>query len=161
MVALGGVTAALAVVMMCLTGLIPLATFASPALCMVLLGAMRRMIGSRLGWAWYGAVAILTLLLGPDREAAAIFLFLGWYPLIKPKLDGVPLSWLWKLLLFNAVIALMYACLIRLLGMEALAAEFQELGRFLGAVTLILGNITFLCLDRVLNLRFRRRRRQP
>ena len=156
--ALGGVTAALAVVIMCLGGLIPLATFVCPMLCILLLQAVAGMCGARMGWAWYGAVAILSLLMGPDKEGAALFLFLGFYPLVKPKLEKLPLPWLWKGILFNAAILLMYTVLIHLFGMAALASEFQQMGTVLLIVTLILGNVTFFLLDKILSRKFRRKR---
>ena len=74
-IALGGVMAALAVVFLCLT-VIPVATFICPTLCMMLLRFVSQKCGKRIGWAWYGAVAILGVLLAPDKEAAAVFVFL-------------------------------------------------------------------------------------
>lgn len=145
--------AALAVVIMCLGGLIPVATFVCPMLCALLLQAVLRVCGRRIAWAWYGAVAILCLLLGPDKEAAAVFVFLGYYPILKPRLDRMKLPWLWKLLLFNAAIGVMYALLIKLFGMEYLAEEYRELGTVMTVAMLILGNVTFILLDRVLNLK--------
>lgn len=155
--ALGGVLAALALVVMCLGGLIPLATFVCPMLCILLLQLVAMLCGSRIGWAWYGAVAILSLLLGPDKEGSALFLFLGYYPLLKPKLEKLPLPWLWKELLFNAAILVMYFLLIHFFGMAALAAEFQQMGTVLLVVTLLLGNVTFLLLDLILSRKFRRK----
>lgn len=149
-IALGGMMAALAVVVMSLGGLIPVATFVCPMLCMLLLAFVSRMCGRRIGWAWYGAVAVLSLLLGPDKEAAAVFLFLGFYPLLKPRLETLRLRWLWKGLLFNTAILLMYWLLIHLFGMAQIAAEYQELGTVMTAIMLGLGNVTFFLLDRVL-----------
>lgn len=157
-VALGGVFAALAVVIMCLGGMIPLATFICPMLCMVLLEVVRGHCGGRIGWAWYGAVAILGVLLGPDKEAAATFVFLGYYPLIKPKLDSLRLKWLLKVIYFNMVILVMYWLLIHLFGMEQLLAEFSEMGIVLLLVTLLMGNLTFFLLDKLLKVRFRQKR---
>lgn len=157
--ALGGVTAALAVVIMCLGGLIPFATFVCPMLCMLLLQFVAGICGRRIGWAWYGAVAILSLLMGPDKESAALFSFLGFYPLIKPKLEKLPLPWLWKAVVFNSAILLMYSLLIHLFGMAALASEFQEMGTVLLAVTLLLGNVTFFLLDKILSRKFGRKSR--
>lgn len=156
-IALGGIFAALAVVIMCMGGLIPVATFLCPMLCMLLLAVVRKNCGDRMAWAWYGAVAILGALLGPDKEAAAVFVFLGYYPIVKPKLESLPLSWLWKGLLFNAAILVMYWLLLNLLGMAQVAAEFEEMGTVLLLVTLILGNVTFFLLDRLLDVRFKRR----
>ena len=156
--ALGGMMAALAVVIMCLGGMIPLNTFLCPILCMMLEQFVLKTCGSRIGWAWYGAVAILSLLLGPDKEAAAVFTFLGYYPMLKPRLDAMKLSLLWKLVLFNTVILVMYWMLIRLFGMDAIAQEYAQMGTVMTVITLILGNVTFLLLDKVLGRRFVRKK---
>lgn len=157
-IALGGIMAAIAVVIMSLGGLIPSATFVCPMMCCLILQMVRKLCGDRIAWAWYGAVAILVLLMGPDKEAAAVFVFLGYYPILKPRFDKSKLKWLWKLLYFNVVILAMYWLLINLFGMAQLAAEWQELGYVMTAVMLALGNITFILLDNVLGKQFRRRR---
>lgn len=156
-IALGGMLAALAVVIMCLGGLIPLATFVCPMFCCLMVKLVCRLCGNRIGWAWYGAVAILSALMGPDKEGAAVFVSLGYYPIIKPKMDKLPLKWLWKMLYFNVVILVMYAILIHLFGLAEVAEEMRELGLIMTIVTLILGNVTFVMLDILLGRRFRRR----
>ncbi len=153
--ALGGVLAALAVVIMCLGGLIPVATFVCPMIVMLILALVIKRTGTRVAWAWYGAVAILSALLGPDKEAAAVFACLGYYPILKPRMDVLPLQWLWKAIFFNAVILIMYWVLMNLLGMAELAQEFGEMGAVMTVLTLLLGNATFFLLDRLLNMRFR------
>ena len=157
-VALGGVLAALAVVVMAMGGMIPVATFACPVICMFLLKTVRNLCGDRMAWAWYGAVAILCALLAPDKEAAAVFVFLGYYPILKPRLDGCKLSWLWKVLLFNVAIFAMYGLLIHLLGMAQIAREYGEMGFWMTLVTLLLGNATFVLLDIVLGRKLRVKR---
>ena len=156
--ALGGVLAALAVVIMSLGGLIPTATFVCPMMCCIILEMVRRLCGVRVAWAWYGAVAILGLLMGPDKEAAAVFVFLGYYPILKPVFDRSRLSVLWKLLFFNAVILVMYWLLMNLFGMAELAEDWAELGFVMTAVMLVLGNVTFFMLDVVLGRQLRRRK---
>ena len=146
-VALGGMLAALAVVIMSLGGMIPLATFVLPVLCMVTEVVVLRWCGRKLAWVWFAAVAILSLLLCPDKEAAAVFVALGYYPIIKPSLDGFRLRWLWKLLLFNGVILCLYWMLTHLFGMAELMQEFRELGQWGIVITLALGNATFFLLD--------------
>lgn len=155
--ALGGMMAALAMVIMCLGGMIPVATYACPMLCMLLLQFVLKSCGSRTAWAWYGAVALLSLLMGPDKEAAAVFVFLGYYPILRPALEKLRLKWLWKGLLFNAAILAMYWLLIHLLGMAAVGEEFREMGKVMLVVLLFMGNLTFFLLDRIL-CRFERRR---
>ena len=157
-IALGGIMAALAVVVMCMGGLIPVATFICPMMCILLLTVVRDQCGNRIAWAWYGVVAILSVLLGPDKEAAAVFVFLGYYPIIKPKIDRIKPGWLWKGIYFNAVILLLYQLLIYLFGMDQIAAEYRELGKVLTVVVLLIGNLCFFLLDRVLT-QFGRRRK--
>lgn len=150
--ALGGMMAALALVVMCLGGMIPLATYVCPMFCAVLLMVVLKLTGRRVAWAWYGAVSILALLLGPDKEAAAVFVFLGYYPILKPWLDKRKLAILWKLVLFNVAIFAMYSVLIYVFGLAEVAAEFKELGMVLTIVTLVLGNATLFMMDVLLTL---------
>ena len=154
-IAFGGVLAALAVTITCLGGLIPVSTFICPMLSMLILAIVRKRCGIRNAWAWFATVAILGALLSPDKEAAAVFAFVGCYPIVKPKLDALPLGWLWKALLFNAAILLMYWLLMHVFGFAQIAQEFAEMGTVLTLVTLLLGNATFFLLDRLLSIRFK------
>ena len=156
--ALGGVLAALAVVIMALGTLIPVATYVCPVLCMLLLQAVNKLCGSRVAWAWYGAVAILSMLLAPDKEAAVLFVFLGYYPIVKPWLERRKGKWLWKALLFNAAALLAYWGMLHVLGLETVEEEFAEMGMALRAVLLLLGNGTFFLLDRLLEMEPGKRR---
>jgi hypothetical protein len=157
-VALGGVMAALAVVVMAMGTLIPVATFVCPMVCIVLLTVVLRMTNRRISWAWYGAVSILSLLLAPDKEAAAVFLFFGYYPIVKPWFDRRAVSVLWKLVLFNVSIFIMYGILIWVFGLKDLLEDYQEMGMVLTAVTLLLGNATLFMMDVLLGrMEYRRR----
>lgn len=150
--ALGGMLAALAVVMMSLGTIIPVATYVCPMLCALLLQGVLKTCGSRVAWAWYGAVALLSVLLAPDKEAAGVFLFLGYYPIVKPALDRKKGKWLWKGLLFNGSVCLLYFLLLRLLGLKQLTQEWSDMSVGMLAVLLILGNVTFFLLDRLLGM---------
>ena len=154
--ALGGVLAAAAVVIMSLGGLIPVATYVSPMLCAILLQVVLLSCGTRIAWAWYGAVAMLAVLLSPDKEAAAVFLFLGYYPILKPFFDGRRLRWLWKVVFFNGNIVVMYWLLLRLMGLEQLTEDFQELGIAGLVMMLAMGNLVFFLLDRLMNGKVKR-----
>lgn len=154
----GGIFAAMAVAIMSIGGMIPSATFVCPMLCCIILQIVRTVCGNRIAWAWYGTVAILGLLLSPDKEAATVFVFLGYYPIVKTKFDRSPLKVLWKLLYFNVVILAMYWLLIHMFGMAQLAQEWSELGAVMTAVMLLLGNVTFFMLDIVLGKRIWRKR---
>lgn len=155
-IALGGMLAALACVIMGMGGLIPVATYVVPMLCIFLLQFVFRSCCGRIAWAWYGAVAILGLLLCPDKEAAAVFLALGYYPIVKPRLDRKKLSWLWKGLLFNGTILILYWLLLNLFGLKQVVQDFEEVGTVMSAVLLVMGNIVFVLIDVLLGRRFRK-----
>lgn len=146
-IALGGMMAAVAVVIMCLGGMIPLATFICPMLCVLIQYLVLRICGKKIAWAWFAAVAILGLLLGPDKEAALVFCLLGCYPMVKPGLERSRLHILWKVLIFNSALALLYGLLLRLFGLDTLAQEYATMGSIGLVLCLVLGNATFILLD--------------
>lgn len=155
-IALGGILAALAVIIMSMGTLIPVATYVCPMLCCLVLQLVLKICGARIAWAWYGAVSLLSLLMAPDKEAAAVFLALGYYPIVKPRLDRRKWKWLWKGLFFNAVILILYWLLMHIFGFDQLTAEFADMGMILTAVMLLLGNVTFFLLDKLLEKKFKR-----
>lgn len=157
-IALGGVLAALAVVIMSIGTLIPAATYVCPLLCAIGLQIVLNTCGSRIAWAWYGAVAILSLLMAPDKEAAGVFLFLGYYPIVKPWMDRRRLPVFWKLALFNTSTVLLYFLLLKIMGLPELTAEFSEMGKIMLALLLLMGNVAFFMMDNLLGMeKFRRK----
>lgn len=151
-IALGGVLAAVAVVIMCMGGLIPVATYICPMLCCATQFVVFRYCGKRIAWAWFAVVSLLSILLGPDKEAVLVFMAIGYYPLIKHCFGKCRIRWILKLLYFNLSILFVYVIMINLLGMQEIAAENMEFG-FIGLVIiLLLGNVTFLLLDRLLTI---------
>ena len=114
--ALCGVMAALSVVILCLGGMIPLATFACPMLAMLCLIPIVCEYGAGTAMLLYGAASILALLLGPDKEIALLYVFLGWYPGIRSQLEIVPrhVRWVVKCALFTLAVTVMYALLLHL-----------------------------------------------
>ena len=153
--ALGGMLAAAAVVLMGIGTIIPVATYAAPVLCLLLCQTVLKLCGKRIAWAWYGAVAFLSLLMAPDKEAAAVFLLLGYYPIAKLKLDALKGKWLWKALYFNGSILALYWVLMNIIGMQQLLSDFEGMGIAMTAVLLILGNVTFFLMDRLLTRKFK------
>ena len=155
-IALGGMLAALAAVILGMGGLIPVATYVVPMLCMLVLQFVLKSCGNRIAWAWYGAVTILGLLLCPDKEAAAVFAALGYYPIMKPKLDETRLPWLWKGLLFNSTIGMLYWLLLNLFGLQQVVQDLEGMGIAMTAVLLVMGNVVFVLIDVLLGRRFRK-----
>ena len=153
-IALGGILAALALVIMCFIGIIPVATYICPMLCILICAVVLHYCGRRIAWAWYAAVAILSLLMGPDLEAKALFLVLGYYPIIKPFFDKLRPRLVWKLAYFNIVIVATYSALFYTMGIDQVIAEYQELGVIGFGGLLIAINILFRMVDVVLERRF-------
>ena len=129
--ALAAVLCALAVTVMMLGGLIPAATFCCPMLAGFLTIPILCECGAGMALCAWAAISILSCLLGPDKEAAAIYLFLGWYPVLRPKLEKLrqPLRSLLKLLIFNCAVIAVYSLLLFVLGLESLRAEFSDMGK--------------------------------
>ena len=100
--ALGGMFTALGVVFLCLGGIVPLALYACPILASAVLLPVRENCRRSVVWSCYAAIAVLGTLLGPDKESALLFVFLGYYPIVKPRFDAIrrrPLRLAAKLLL--------------------------------------------------------------
>ena len=150
--ALAAVLCALAVTVMMLGGLIPAATFCCPMLAGFLTIPILCECGAGMALCAWAAISILSCLLGPDKEAAAIYLFLGWYPVLRPKLEKLrqPLRFLLKLLIFNCAVFAVYSLLLFVLGLESLRADFSDMGKIMLLVTLVLGNGIFILFDFVL-----------
>ena len=150
--ALCGMMAALSVVILCLGGMIPLATFACPMLAMLCLIPVVCEYGAGTAMLLYGAASILALLLGPDKEIVLLYVFLGWYPGVRPRLAVIPrpVRWAAKCALFTLAVITMYAFVLHLFRLEAVVEEFSEYSAAMTAVLLMMGNITFLLFDRAM-----------
>lgn len=148
--ALCGILCALGVVVMLLGGVIPVAVYTCPALAAMLLVFVDCECGTKYTLTAYAAIAVLSVLLVADKETAAVFVFLGYYPAVKKFFDRVRptvLRVFFKLLLFNVAAVSLYAVLIFVFNMTALVEEFKTTGTLLLVATLALGNITFVLLD--------------
>lgn len=111
-------------------------------------------------------MALLTLLLGPDKEAAALYLFLGYYPLLQPKLDAIrrpALRWMAKLALAVVSVGTMYLVLLYVLGLTQVTEEFADTAPWLLWITAALGLVVFIVYDILLRrfaILWRRRRKR-
>ena len=151
--ALAGMMAALGVVILCLGGIIPIALYACPILASAVLLPVRESCRRSYCWCCYAAIAVLGLLLGPDKEAASLFLFLGYYPLVKPKLDTIgnkTLRLLCKLGVAAVAIGVMYAVLLYVIGLAAVVEEFASTAPWMLWTTVGLGAAVFLMYDLLL-----------
>jgi len=106
--------------------------------------------GPRAAWTAYAAASLLALLLTADRETALVYVFFGWYPILRPGIAALPsraLRVLARLAVCNAVIFLLYGAVLRLLG---LTADLLGASWFFNALLLLMGNAVFLMADLVL-----------
>lgn len=110
--------AALSIVCMLLTGVVPMADFALPALAGLFLVPIVVDSGYKAAWTAYGAVALLSLMIAPNKECALYYTaFLGFYPIVKSLLEcrkGKVFPWVGKILLLNvcAVVILLVAMFV-------------------------------------------------
>ena len=147
-IALCGMLCAMSTLLMLLGGAIPYGTYIVPVISGVVLIPVLREYGAGQMLMLWAAISLLSLILVPDKEMALMFvLLLGWYPAIKPVLDKLPriIMYIFKLVIFNAAIALIYTMLIFVLNIPQ-----ESEGIVLVAITLVLGNVTFLIYDRML-----------
>lgn len=147
-VALCGVLCGLAVVVLLLGGLFSLAVYCAPLLAMAVLLPVLEEYGPGTAGAAYGAVAILALLLVPDRETALVYVFFGWYPILRSRiaaLPSLPVRLVCRLGVCGLSMFLLYGVTIRLLGLTAVTEELG--GGWLTAALAVMGCAVFLLLD--------------
>ena len=147
-VALCGVLCGLAVVVLLLGGLFSLAVYCAPLLAMAVLLPVLEEYGPRTAGAAYGAVALLALLLVPDRETALVYVCFGWYPILRPRiaaLPSLPVRLVCRLGVCGLSMFLLYGVTIRLLGLTAVTEELG--GGWLTAALAVMGCAVFLLLD--------------
>ena len=152
-IAFCGLLVALCVVLMLSGGLIPIATYCAPMAAGILLLPVLLEYGKKTAWTAYAAVALITLMLGIDKEAAFFFLFLGYYPIVKWQLDRIrkaPLRVLAKLGVWNISVVLMYAVMAFLLHMDAVVAEFAEMGAVMLVGFALLFDFCMVLYDRLM-----------
>lgn len=162
--ALSAMLAALAAALLCLGGMLPLATYLSPILASLAVLAAREECPLRYALGAYAAAAVLALLLSADKESALLFAALGYYPLLKPRLDALrrPVGWLCKLALFALSVGAMYALLLFVFRMEEVVRDFSESAPWLLWSAGFLGLALFIAYDYALGvfLRLYRARRR-
>ena len=148
--ALCGVLTALAAALLALGGVIPGMVFCAPILAMGALLPVLEELGPKAAGTSYAAAAILALLLAPDRETAFVYLFFGWYPILRPKIAALPsrpLRVLARLAVCNVTALLLNGLVLRLMG---LTAELLESAWYFNAALLAAGNVVFLLTDSTL-----------
>ena len=126
-----GMASALSLALMLMGGLVPVATYAVPMLCALALLPVLLEFGKKAAWLTWAATAALGLMLGLDKEASFFYLFMGYYPIVKWRLDRVKsraVRLAVKAALFGVALAGMYGLLALLFPMGEYLKEFGEMG---------------------------------
>lgn len=156
-IALGGVMASICLMFMFLTSVFPLLAMAIPIYTGALLIIVAVEISSSWAFLTYAAVAVLSLFVTPDKEAAVLFImFFGYYPILRrileDKIKFKPLKWLCKLAVFNAAIIAAYYIIISIFGVYNMMDEFGFLGEHMILILLCFANGVFLLYDVTLSM---------
>lgn len=157
---------AMAVLLLFLGGILPLAFYACPLLASMCLLPVREECRKGYRWCCFFAAAILGLLLAPDKESALVFCFLGYYPLLQPWLDTLRPTMLRvsaKLEVYTLSISAMYAVTVFVFRLEAVTRELAETAPWLLIATFVMGAVLLLLYDELLHRAarmYRRRRRK-
>lgn len=143
--ALGGVLAALSLLLLYLATLMPTGRIGMVAVAGLVPAAGVVSGGLAVGFLCYGAAGLLALLLLPDKGCALLYaIFFGLYPMVKSAIERVrklPLELLLKLAFFNVVLAIL------LFGFSSILFPF--LPEFLHSPLpiFLVGNVVFLLYD--------------
>lgn len=150
-IAIGGVFSALSLLLMFLTGLIPFATYALPAIAGAMLIAVLHENGRSTAFLVYVSVSVLSMFIVPDREAAVMFVLLfGYYPIARELIEKLKIKlvrWVVKLALFNIAIISSFLVMIFIFGMKEVLSDMSDWGKYSALAFLLVGNIIFIAYD--------------
>ncbi len=143
--AFGGIIAALSIVLMFMTGVIPVLTYAVPAICGAILMVAVIEIGAGFAFTVYFAVSLLSLFVVADKEAAVMYaIFFGYYPIIKGFLEKhikKVACWIVKFLIFNVTMIGAYFIVSKVFGIPY--DDIDWFGDYVLLVLLAMGNVVF------------------
>ena len=155
-VSLGGIVAALCLVMMFLTAVFPPLNMTLPLFAGMLISVVAIEVSASWAIVTYTTVTLLSFFITPDKQAAIFFaLIFGYYPVLKDlieKLKPLLIRIILKLAVFNAAIFLIYQLLVNLMGTMDLIEEFGFMNDFMLPGLLIIFNGTLFLYDYTLGL---------
>ena len=145
-IALCGVLSALAISIMFILGLTGVGVYIGPVISSCILFPILSKFGPKTALLSYLVIAILCLILIPDKEQAIFFCCFGWYPVALVFIDRIKsraLRILIKFSVYSAIVAIMYGFLLRLLGIDP---KFSEM-KIINITFFSVGAICFIMLD--------------
>ncbi len=148
-VALGGVVAALSIVLMIISGVTVSLEYAIPMITGALLMMLVVEFGKSFAVVIYIAVSIISMLLLGNKEPAIMYLmFFGYYPIIKSilenRLKGI-FCWIIKYFIFNVSIISSYFVVTKVFMISF--DDIKEFGKFALPILLLAGNVLFFMYD--------------
>ena len=151
-IALCALLSALGTVLMAAGGLIPIATYTTPLFAALLLLPVLHEFGTGSGVMVWLVTALLALMVSADREAAALYWVIGWYPIVKPRLDALrpmALSMGAKAALFTLAQCVEYALLIWVFQMQSVLEELGGFSLAMNALMILTLTAVLLIWDRL------------
>lgn len=149
-IALCSILAAMAAALQFFGGAIFIGLYCCPMIASFLLIAAREECRKSLAWGCFITGAFLGMLLCPDKECSALYMFMGWYPLVQPAINKIGSRFLRiiiKALILIISISAMYALLIYVLGLWDIAAEFMSEAMWINIAMLVMGAVLFVMFD--------------
>ncbi|MBE6772256.1 MAG: hypothetical protein E7547_08980 [Ruminococcaceae bacterium] len=147
--AIGGIVSALSLVLMISVAVIPFLTYALPAVAGMLIIFIVCEIDKKWAFGVYCTVAILGMLLVPDKEVAVMYLaFFGYYPILKAMIESkfpLVIEWIIKIVAFAATMAGSYFLMIKFMGVTI--DETEEWGMMAYPILLGMGTFAFILYD--------------
>ena len=147
--AIGGIVSALSLVLMISVAVIPFLTYALPAVAGTLIIFIVCEIDKKWAFGVYCTVAILGMLLVPDKEVAVMYLaFFGYYPILKALIESkfpLVIEWIIKVGAFAATMAGSYFLMIKFMGVTI--DETEEWGMMAYPILLGMGTFAFVLYD--------------
>ncbi len=150
-IALGGILASVCILMMFLTAVFPLLNMVLPLFAGTLLAVVAIEISTSWGFVTFATVAVLSIFVTPDKEAAILFImFFGYYPVLKFLIENIKsglVKWIIKVVMFNIAVIVAYYILIYITGTFDLFEEFDFFGKYAVEILLAIGNAFFILYD--------------
>ena len=147
--AIGGIVASLSLVLMISVAVIPFLTYALPALAGALIIFIVVEIDKKWAFGVYATVAILGMILVPEKEVAVMYLaFFGYYPVFKALIESkfpVVIEWIIKILSFVLTMAGSYFLMMKFMGVTI--DETEEWGVMAYPILLGMGTFAFILYD--------------
>lgn len=148
-VALGGVTAALSILIMMLAGVTSTLVYAIPMFVGALLIVLVIETGKGFATAVYVAVSVISLLILGNKEPAVMYAaFFGYYPIIKSILENKlkpVLCWIIKFFVFNVAMIAAYLAVTKIFMISF--EDIKSFGEWALPLLLLAGNVVFVMYD--------------